>query len=58
MVFVACNPERQESLKAYLQERGILIGGYGNLRLVTHLDVDPNDIPVVLAAFKSFFAAN
>lgn len=58
MVFVACNPELQESLKAYLQERGILIGGYGNLRLVTHLDVDPNDIPIVIAAFKAFFAAN
>ncbi|HKK00583.1 MAG TPA: low-specificity L-threonine aldolase, partial [Desulfuromonadales bacterium] len=39
MVFVDCDPAQQESLKEFLKQRGILIGGYGNLRLVTHLDI-------------------
>ena len=57
MVFIDCAPELQQPLKDFLQTRGVLIGGYGNLRLVTHRDVAAEDIPVVVAAFKQFFAA-
>ncbi len=57
MVFVDCDQQWQQPLKDFLQARGILIGGYGNLRLVTHLDVDPADVSEVTAAFKAFFAA-
>jgi threonine aldolase len=55
MIFVASAPAAVEPLKAYLRERGILVGGYGSLRLVTHLDVAAADIPRVVAAFKAFF---
>ena len=58
MVFIDCAPELQQSLKDFLQMRGVLIGGYGNLRLVTHLDIDGEDIPTVVAAFKKFFAGH
>lgn len=58
MLFIDCDLARQEALKVFLKERGILIGGYGNLRLVTHRDIDPADIPRVVEAFKEFFAAS
>ena len=57
MVFVNCDPGLQQPLKDFLKMRGILIGGYGNLRLVTHLDIEPDDVPVVIAAFRAFFTA-
>jgi len=55
MVFIDCDSGLQQPLKDFLKARGILIGGYGNLRLVTHLDVNPEDVPGVVAAFKEFF---
>ncbi len=58
MVFIDCAPELQPPLKEFLQAHGVLIGGYGNLRLVTHLDVAAEDIPLVVTAFKQFFAAS
>jgi len=57
IVFVDCDAALQEPLKTFLKTRGILVGGYGNLRLVTHLDLRPDDIPVVVEAFAAFFAA-
>jgi len=57
MVFLDCDPGLQQPLKDFLKARGVLVGGYGNLRLVTHLDVNPDDVPVVIAAFKAFFTA-
>ena len=54
MVFVAMNPDRQVRLLDYLKEGGILAGGYGQLRLVTHHHFDAADIPAVIAAFKAF----
>lgn len=56
MVFVAMDPERQVNLVAYLKERGILAGGYGQLRLVTHQDFNASDIPKVVDAVKAFCA--
>jgi len=56
MVFVTMNPARQGRLLDYLKERGILAGGYGQLRLVTHHDFDAADIPAVVAAVKAFCA--
>jgi len=52
MVFVAVNPAKQDKLVAALRERGVLVGGYGQLRLVTHLDVAAVDVEVVLDAFR------
>lgn len=55
MVFIDCAQKLQDELIPYLRERGVLIGGYGQLRLVTHLDIEPTDIPIVIGCFKSFF---
>jgi len=55
MVFFALEPARFKSLQASLKQRGILIGGRDKVRLVTHLDVTPEDIGVVIGAFKSYF---
>ena len=57
MVFIDCDPRLQQRLKDFLKARGVLVGGYGNLRLVTHLDIHADDVPVVIAAFEAFFAA-
>ncbi len=56
MVFIDCPAELQEPLMAHLQQQGILIGGYGQLRLVTHLDIQDTDIPTVIQAFQDFFS--
>jgi len=57
MVFVDCAPEHREPLLAFLKERGILAGGYGQLRLVTHMDVNSADMARVVEAFERFFEA-
>ena len=54
MVFIDCVVELQQPLTAYLQQRGILIGGYGQLRLVTHLDIADADIGTVVEVFTEF----
>ncbi|NOR50755.1 MAG: low-specificity L-threonine aldolase [Desulfuromonadales bacterium] len=53
MVFITTELGIQPQLIAFLKERGILIGGYGQLRLVTHHDVEAADIPRVIEAFKA-----
>jgi len=58
MVFVDCAPDLKKNLKEWLGRRGILVGGYGKLRLVTHLDILPSDIPKVVGAFREFFSLN
>jgi threonine aldolase len=57
MVFVTMDPDRQAELIAYLKQRRILAGGYGQLRLVTHHDFSATDIPAVVDAVKAFYAA-
>lgn len=52
MVFVGSAPETQPQLIEALKERGVLVGGYGQLRLVTHHDIDAEDVPVVVEAFR------
>ena len=36
--------------------RDVAIQGSGRIRLVTHLDIDENDIETVIAAFEAYFA--
>lgn len=57
MVFIDLAPGLQERLVTYLKTRGILAGGYGALRMVTHHDVDHSDIPIVIGVIRAFFAA-
>jgi threonine aldolase len=57
MVFVSVDPKRSMKMREYLKERGMLIGGgHGAIRLVTHLDVDADDIERFTGAVKEFFA--
>jgi len=56
MVFVSIDPEEQSRLIGFLKTRGILVGGYGQLRLVTHHDIDAEDIPFVIETFRAAMA--
>jgi len=42
--------------RAFLGERGILVGGYGELRFVTHLDLEDQDVERLLEATRDFFS--
>ena len=56
MVFVALERDRFLELQKDLREKGILIAGRDQIRLVTHLDVSAEDIQQVIAAFKAHFS--
>ena len=59
MVYIDVPAERLRALDAHLRQAGIRISiGYlPTLRLVTHLDVDDDDIGRTVEAFAGFFAA-
>jgi threonine aldolase len=57
MVFVTSDLETQPRLIEALKRCGVLVGGYGQLRLVTHHDIDAEDIPVVFEAFEKAVAS-
>ena len=57
MVYVSVEPQRSAAMRQYLKERGMLISGQGNIRLVTHLDVDRADVDRFVGAVKEFFAS-
>jgi threonine aldolase len=56
MVYVSVEPTLAEPLRQFLKADGVLIGGGSTIRLVTHLDVDRDDVQTVAAAVKRFFA--
>ena len=56
IAFIHVAPERSASFVEAMKQCGILVGGYGTLRLVTHLDVDAQDIDRFTAAVKTHFA--
>jgi len=55
MVFISVDDKIQEKLISYLKEKGILISGYSELRLVTHRDISSEDIDTVIKVFVDFF---
>jgi len=55
MVFVKSGKAHSSSLPEYLKEKGVLVDGDVRVRLVTHLDIDKDDIPTVIQAFKKYF---
>ena len=57
MVFVSMANGGEEALKSFLREQGILVGGYGALRFVTHLDLHAEEIVTVVEACQRFVAA-
>lgn len=56
MVFIDVGGTDSRELTAFLRTRNVAIQGSGRIRLVTHLDIEENDIETVIAAFESFFA--
>ncbi len=57
MVFIEVPTERLHSLDAHLRDHGILasIGYLPSVRLVTHLDIDDEDIDRAVKTLRSFF---
>ena len=55
MVFVTLPKETAAALKAHLDKSGVVTLGGARLRLVTHLDVNAQDVDRALAAFGQFF---
>ncbi|MDA3839398.1 MAG: low-specificity L-threonine aldolase [Candidatus Delongbacteria bacterium] len=55
MMFIDADEKRFVELQEFMKSKGILIGGYGSIRLVTHLDISRDDIDVVIEAFKEFY---
>ena len=56
MVFVPLEKPCAQALAVFLKERGILITANNPIRLVTHLDVDEQDIDTVLDGMRAFFS--
>jgi len=55
MVFVEVEDNRSTQLRTYLAERDMLVGSAATMRLVTHLDVDPEDIDRFVGEVSEFF---
>ena len=55
MVFMHVPPAHAEALRAHLKQQGVLIGAGNSVRMVTHLDIDRDDVQRVAAATKAFF---
>ena len=56
MVYIDVGDADSHALAEFLHQRGVLIQGQGQLRLVTHLDIDEKDIETAIAEFKEFFS--
>jgi len=58
MVFAWPEATTAVGLIDYLKKEGVLVGGYGNLRFVTHLDITAADIDKVVESVKRYFVKN
>jgi len=56
MVFIDVGGADSRELTDFLRTRDVAIQGSGRIRLVTHLDIDENDVRTVIAAFAAYFA--
>lgn len=57
MVFLRLREGESAPLLTFMKERGILFSGYGELRLVTHLQINDDDIEEVIDTFTEYFAS-
>ena len=55
MVFAYPEASLQKRYQAFLESNHILVGGYGKLRFVTHLDIDDDDVARTLEVTRMFF---
>ena len=56
MAFMRVAPTLVEPLRQFLKQRGILIGGTHPIRLVTHLDIEPDDVRAFIEATTAFLS--
>jgi len=57
MVFIAPHADDHDALITHLRRSGILVGAQKpKIRLVTHLDVNDDDIEAVISSVSSFYA--
>lgn len=54
MVFIELTKNIDKDVERFMKDRNILITGHRNIRLVTHLDLDENDLPKIIEAFQEF----
>lgn len=55
MMFIDVDEYTFIKLQEFMKEKGILLGGYGSIRLVAHLDIDESDVDKVIEVFKGFY---
>jgi threonine aldolase len=55
MVFIEISDKSDNDFVVQMKNRGILLSGRYNLRLVTHLDISQEDINYTLSEFKDYF---
>ena len=58
MVFAHVAPDRLRPFVDFMHERGVHLSERNPLRLVTHLDVNAEDVEHVIDAAREFFARN
>jgi len=56
MAFMRVAPTLVEPLRQFLKQRGILVGGTHPIRLVTHLDIEPDDVRAFIEATTAFLS--
>jgi threonine aldolase len=56
MVFMSVAPDRVAPLREHLARRGMLISSSPTVRLVTHLDIDRDDVNAFAQAVREFFS--
>jgi len=56
MAFMDIEESMADRLSEYLKQRGILVSAYSSTRLVTHLNINEQEIKTVIDEIKSFFA--
>lgn len=54
MLFLQLTQGESSALLAFMKERGILFSGYGEMRLVTHLQITDDDVAEVIDAFSEY----
>jgi len=55
ITYIQIEKNKVIALPHFLKQKGIIISGGNNVRLVTHMDVNANDIGKVVDAFKQYF---
>jgi len=58
MIFISLAEDRRDDLIDYLRNNKVLVIGISPsmIRLVTHKDVDKNDIELAIEAFRGYFS--